>query len=121
MADPTQKRLLNDTEIRQLEEMAAAGANLENMAAILGISKRTLERRLKDQPGVAGGIRKGRAESTNAVENQLLMKALGKTERGDFNAIKLWLSRHDPRGESDDKDQTKEIVVKFDRDKKPDE
>lgn len=90
MADPTKKDLIAEVDLRQLEDMSFKGASMKDMAAVLGINVRTLQRRVKDQPGVAVAIRKGRAEANNKVSNKILQKALGIEDDGNTDLLKYW-------------------------------
>ena len=67
MPDPTCKRLLTPEEIEAAGRAAAIGARLDEIAHIIGISKPTLDRRLKDQPGVLDAVEKGRAQGQAEV------------------------------------------------------
>jgi predicted DNA-binding protein (UPF0251 family) len=57
----SRKKNLNLDEIKQIETMSGLGLKVEQMAAILGMSKRTFERRIKDTDGASDALEKGRA------------------------------------------------------------
>jgi hypothetical protein len=61
LADPTQKRLIDEKELQQVEKLAGLGLNMKQIAHIIGVCKKTLERRMQDQPEVAVAVEKGRA------------------------------------------------------------
>ena len=55
------------TQIDQIKTMAGLGLKVEQMAAILGMSKKTFERRMKDTPGANDALEKGRATASFQV------------------------------------------------------
>jgi len=67
MADSTQKRMITEKEIEQIEKMSGLGITLAQCAAIIGVSKKTIERRVKDQPELAVAIEKGKALALSEV------------------------------------------------------
>ena len=52
---------LSPAQTALIEKMAGQGLTTPQMAAILGISKKTFERRAEEDPAVADAIEKGRA------------------------------------------------------------
>ncbi|HEV8043810.1 MAG TPA: hypothetical protein VGP38_01435 [Rubrobacter sp.] len=68
-------RTFTPTEIGQLERMAGLGMPTDQIAAVLGTSKKTLERRVKDQPGVNDALLRGRAKISAAVRQTLFTMA----------------------------------------------
>lgn len=52
---------LSPAQTALIEKMAGQGLTTPQMAAILGISKKTFERRAEEDPSVADAIEKGRA------------------------------------------------------------
>lgn len=74
------KRLFDEKEIRQISTLAGYGMNIEQIAAVMGVSKPTFERRQVDQPEVADGILKGRAQaSANVRQTAYKMAVSGKS------------------------------------------
>ena len=69
MADSTKKRLLSQQEIDQAEKMAGLGMNGDQIGLIIGVSKKTIERRMHDQPELAVALERGRAKASAAVRN----------------------------------------------------
>lgn len=65
MARP--KPELTEDQMRQLETMAGYGLTVDKMAAILGFSKKTLERIMADNPAVSDAIEKGRSTAESAI------------------------------------------------------
>lgn len=117
MADPTKKRLITDSEIKEIQNYASLGATMEDMAAILGICKRTLERRVNDQEAVAVALKKGRGLANVKMAQSLFHAG---TKKGNVTAMIFWLkSRAGWSDFGDESEIKKEILVKFDRDKKP--
>lgn len=80
MADSTITRDLSDHEIEQASVMAGLGMNMKQIATVIGVSKSTLDRRMKDQKGVAEAIEKGRGESLAKVsKTAFTMATSGKS------------------------------------------
>lgn len=52
---------LTPDDIKKIQRMAGLGLKVEQMAAVLGMSKKTFERRMKDTKGAADALEKGRA------------------------------------------------------------
>ena len=61
------RKELSEEDIKKLETMAGLGMTMQNMAAVLGISKRTLERRVSEEDQIFDALEKGRAKATHAV------------------------------------------------------
>lgn len=100
-------RYFTPEEIERLGRMAGVGCNVEQMAAIIGVSKTTLERRMVDQPGVKEGILKGRAAAGDAVmETAYQMAVSGKSAVMTIFWLKCrehWKDRTDINITADDK------------------
>jgi hypothetical protein len=73
---PRETRLLTDAEIRQVETMAGIGLKVEQIAAVIGISKPSFDRRQADQPGVSDAIERGRAKAASSVLQTLFKMAV---------------------------------------------
>lgn len=67
MPDPKQKILLSDSEIEQAGKLSGLGLTSRQIADFIGISKKTFERRMKDQPELLDAIEKGRSKAAAAV------------------------------------------------------
>ena len=67
MADPTEKRLITIDELKQVEKMAGIGLSIRDIGNIIGVSKSTMERRMKDQPEVAEAVERGRSSALGQV------------------------------------------------------
>lgn len=71
---------LSPEEIKKIQDLAGYGLTMDKIAHVIGISKKTLERRMKDTPGVADAIEKGRADAeANITESAFRMAKSGKT------------------------------------------
>jgi hypothetical protein len=57
----------DERDIEQIERMAGLGMPMKHMAAVLGCSKDTMERRVKDTPEIAAAIEKGRGNAAEIV------------------------------------------------------
>lgn len=79
---------LTQDEIVRIEKMAGQGLNVSQMAAILGMSKKTFERRMHDTKGAADALEKGRAEAAEKITGTAYRMALS----GKFPAMTMfWL------------------------------
>lgn len=58
---------LTPEQVKQIETMAGLGLKVEQMASILGMSKKTFERRIKDTLGASDALEKGRAIAAHQV------------------------------------------------------
>jgi hypothetical protein len=61
------KMALDANQLQQIEGMAGVGLKVDQMAGILGISKRTFERRMQDTPGAIDALEKGRAKASFTI------------------------------------------------------
>ena len=59
--------------------MAGVGLNLNQIAAIIGVSPATLDRRIKDTPAIAEAISKGRSDASEKVMNTAFQMATSGT------------------------------------------
>ena len=71
---PPKKRTLTEDEISQVERLAAV-LRMEDIAAFLGITDRTLRNRMNEDPVVRSAYEKGRARAKAAVGTGLLQQA----------------------------------------------
>lgn len=78
---------LSKEKLDLLHQMAMFGVPLPQMAAIIKISKATLERRLKNDPPTREAILGGRAKAVNRATGWLYMHAFGYTD-DDGNKVK---------------------------------
>lgn len=60
---PGPEIVFTDEQIAEIERMSAIRLVIKDMAAILGVSKSTFERRLNDDPRVSEAVNKGRAKA----------------------------------------------------------
>lgn len=68
---PNHKIILSPEQITTIERCAGRGLTVEDMAAIIGVSESTLERRIRDDEAVQAAYSKGRAEAKLFVVNKL--------------------------------------------------
>ena len=84
-------KFFNEKEIEKIEVMAGLGLTTEQMAAILGVSKKTFERRCygpNEQPGVSDALIKGRAKASYRV----MQTAFGMATSGKHPVMTMfWL------------------------------
>lgn len=79
---------LSPEQIQQVETMSGLGLRVEDMAAVLGISTRTMHRRLADTSDVAAARARGRAIANMNVSR----KAYEMATKGNVHLIKFWLA-----------------------------
>jgi hypothetical protein len=70
--------VLKDEVIAVLARAAGFGANLDQLAALAGVSSATLDRIIQRQPGVRDAIEKGRAEAHQQVMQSLFNQAVSE-------------------------------------------
>jgi predicted DNA-binding protein (UPF0251 family) len=63
-------------QIEQIQTMAGVGLSVDQMAAIMGISKKTFERRMADTPEAKDALEKGRAKAAFKVTGQAFKMAM---------------------------------------------
>lgn len=81
------KILLSPEQLKQLETMAGRGLTLDDCAAVLNISPRTLDRRLSDDEEVKEAYKRGRAIAKDAVTSKLF----DQINDGNLTAIIFYL------------------------------
>lgn len=102
MADPTTPRLLTEHEIDQVEKLSGLGLNIRQIGYVIGVSKSTMERRIKDQPAVAEAVEKGRALALAAVTKSAFQQAIS----GKVPAMTMfWLKCRAGWSETDAEDE----------------
>src|SRR5688572_17396180 len=57
----------DEEDIRQVETMSGLGLNMDEIAAILGVSKDTVERRMNENGDLKAAIERGRAVAKNVI------------------------------------------------------
>jgi hypothetical protein len=62
-----EKLELTEDDFKRIETMAGLGLPVDHMASILGMSKKTFERRMADTPGAIDALEKGRAVASQQV------------------------------------------------------
>ncbi len=73
-----QKKLISKEDIERIEKLAGLGLTVDMIANILGISKRTLERRCSENKKVSDALLKGRAvAASNVAETAYKMAVSG--------------------------------------------
>lgn len=81
--------------LRQAEELAGYGMTQEQIAAVLGISDRSLRRRKQDNDEFLAAMRRGKAKASAEVGRALYRRA----KDGDIPAIRWWEMTRDGRSE----------------------
>ena len=70
------KMELSEDDIKKLESMAGLGLTVANMAAILGMSKKTLERRMAEDESIRDALERGRGITSNNVAKSAYKQAM---------------------------------------------
>lgn len=82
-----------EIDLAKVESLAAIGCTIEEIAASLGISDKTIYRRMQEQKSeLSAALTRGRAKGIANVENALYKKAM----EGDVGAIKFYLCNRAP-------------------------
>lgn len=102
------KRLpeLTDETLRQAEELAGYGLRLDQIAAVLGFSERTMHRKREENEALEAAIRRGKAKASASVGKALFAKA----KDGDVPAIRWWEMTRDGRSERTQNEAKVEVV-----------
>ena len=98
-------RLFDERDVKQIQTMAGLGMTSEQMAAVLGVSKSTFDRRQADQTEVSEAVLKGRALTSMTVRQTAYQMAVS----GESPALTIfWLKCREqwkePREEQNDND-----------------
>ena len=75
-------------DIKQVEELARIGCTEEDMAAVLGVSVDTIQRRKRANAEFCGAIKRGQAATRNSLRRLQLQKALS----GNVTML-IWLGK----------------------------
>ena len=81
------KKELTEKDLQQLETMAGFGLTNNQMAAILGMGRATLQRRIAEDPIVSETIEKGKSKTAYQVTKKLYDKCM----EGNVTSILFWL------------------------------
>lgn len=73
-----EKIVLDDAQIAQCKKLSGIGLNLDQLAAYLELSPKTLDNIIKRQPEVGYAIKKGKAEAIGTVASTLFQMATGQ-------------------------------------------
>jgi len=81
-------RPIKPIDIRQVEELARIGCTEDDMAAVLGVSVDTIQRRKRSSEEFCGAIKRGQATTRNSLRRLQLKKAL----EGNVTML-IWLGK----------------------------
>lgn len=88
---------LSAADTAEIERLAALGDSLREIAASIGVSDRTLRRRLEDTPEITEAFERGRRAGIVTIENKLYEQCLN----GNTTAIIYYLKCRAPEKWSD--------------------
>lgn len=97
---------LDENALRQVEELAGYGLTLEQIAAVLGFSERTMRRKKADDAELVAAIQRGRAKAAAIVGKALFVRA----KDGDVPAIRWWEMTREGRTERSQTEAKVEVV-----------
>lgn len=86
-----QLKELSVTNAELIERLTCMGVGMADLAIVFNISKRTLERRLLENPDLKAHLLKGRMVQKMNIRKKLYDMAVG----GNINALKFWITRFD--------------------------
>lgn len=75
------KKKLDERDLKLLYELSALRMPTDQIAALLGMSKDTLERQVKANDAVRAAMVEGRAKSSHRARRTLYDRAMGRPER----------------------------------------
>ena len=107
--NPKPKIELSDDDIDKLRRMSGLGMTMEHMSAVLGFSKDTLERRMRENPRVDAAIKKGRAETAN----EIAQTAYNLAKDGNVPMTIFWLKTRLGWKEDQGEKQVHEVRLKY--------
>lgn len=90
-------RRLDEKEIGQLETMGALRLPLDHCAAILGMSKVTLERCMKKNPAARDALERGKANASANIRQRAYEQAMA----GNTTMLIFWLKTQEGWREND--------------------
>lgn len=97
---------LTENDLRQVEELAGYGLSLDQIAAVLGFSERTLHYKKDSNPDLVAAIQRGKAKAAAIVGKSLFTRA----KDGDVPAIRWWEMTREGRSERQQTEAKVEVV-----------
>lgn len=97
---------LTENDLRQVEELAGYGLSLDQIAAVLGFSERTLYYKKENNPDLVAAIQRGKAKAAAIVGKSLFTRA----KDGDVPAIRWWEMTREGRSERAQTESRVEVV-----------
>ena len=97
---------LDENALRQVEELAGYGLTLEQIAAVLGFSDRTMRRKQVENEELVAAIKRGKAKAAAIVGKSLF----GRAKEGDVPAIRWWEMTREGRSERQQTEAKVEVV-----------
>lgn len=81
-----------DVDPKRVEELAARGLSVKQIALCLGIARSTLYRKFDEDQDIKDAVARGRAQGLQQVTNALFENAL----KGSYQAQQFYLRNRDP-------------------------
>jgi len=97
---------VDENMLRQVEELAGYGLTLDQIAAVLGFSERTMHRRKDEDENLVAAIKRGKAKAAAIVGKSLF----GRAKEGDVPAIRWWEMTREGRSERQQTEAKVEVV-----------
>lgn len=95
-------RSVDHFDLSHVEKLASIGLTMQEIASAVGVSDRTLRRKMQSMTDLADAIERGRHKGTATILNAMFKKA----SNGDVTAAKWWLSVHANRTEKTAQEHT---------------
>jgi AraC-like DNA-binding protein len=109
------KKELNEKELKQLETLAGFGIKVEQMAAIFDMSKKTFERRMAENGGdnpLNDALLKGRSKAATAVTKTAYQMAVSGKHP---NMTIFWLKCRQNWKDKQEIDLNSNVAISFDK------
>lgn len=97
--------------LEQIEALGGMGLTIDEICQYLGVTKKTLYKRMKDQPEVGEAVERGRVRANTQVTRALFKRA---TEGNDTTAAIWWQKNREPHKWKDRHELEHSGGLKFD-------
>jgi transcriptional regulator with XRE-family HTH domain len=103
-----------EIDLKEAEKLASRGLSLEQIAAAMGISARTLGSRKAESAELAEAIKRGQAQGIGTIANALFENALGGNVTAQIFYLKAraqWKDKHEDNPEDGDEPTPVKVEV----------